>query len=118
MEKGGGRTKRLKKSDPHPGFTAPTSKSGALFDDCDLISVETNIVNPTSVVETLEVGDVLAIELNKNVLEVYYKSKFCGNIVLIISDKIISCIKKGRTFIAIITLLKKRACKVLVQVSS
>ncbi|MFZ7115803.1 MAG: hypothetical protein ACO1G9_10520 [Bacteroidota bacterium] len=117
MEKGGGRSSKFKKKDPHPSYSISKSKSSALFDECDLISIETIIVNPTAAIGSLNEGDILSIQLNKRILSAFNgMGEFCGNIVTIILEKIIECIKKGRSFIGIVNSIENRSCKITIQV--
>jgi hypothetical protein len=115
--KGGGRRRYIKEYTNPISNGASQSQSGTTDDSCKSISFDTQLQKPNSETKSLVVNDMLSLIINKGELQVLNSSgKVCGNIVSTRNARIIECMGKGNTYIAVVTANSRSICKVKIQI--
>jgi hypothetical protein len=101
----------------HSEYTRPISGNAASHknDNCDDFFFETELQNIQSAIANYKIADQLNIVLDEiGAVSVVGGFGICGYITSIKSLQLISCIQKGKEFIAIILEIKTLYCRVKV----
>lgn len=101
----------------HSEYTRPISGNATSYknDNCDNFFFETELQNIQSSIVNYKKNDQLNIVLDENgTVSVVGVFGICGYITSIKSIQLISCIQKGKEFVAIILEIKTSFCSVRV----
>lgn len=80
---------------------------------CELLVVETVLVEPNlEVLQRLEVGNVLTIDINWRSIEALYGEDVVGKIQTPENSRIIECLDAGTIYVADILSIEEEKCKV------
>lgn len=116
MGNGGGRRKIRKPS--YNEYSKKVTDANPLFqDDCESFNVEILLVNLQPALVKYRIGDILEITLdaNDNIIAIG-EHGICGNVTPLNSRKLIECIKRGKTFKAVIIGINATSCRVRISI--
>lgn len=118
MKGGGSRSSRRKVLQDYTGGLGG-KRSPIQSDDCSKITFTIRLSNVTDAVKSTKIGDTLRLQSEGNsIVAKNPRGGTCGYIASAHNADLLSCMKKGRTFIAKVLEASKDVCKVRVQIDS